>query len=407
MEINISGIREINCKEFANRVIDKTREMIDLLRTSAHFDYHSCVYSLRVPTLAIIHVETGDENTDAPTRSYLRNKLRCCERAGILCQVHRFVSQYKGRRFDPDLYNKIKDKIEVLNNDPSINGIILQLPCGNADNGLGREEGIDCEPLYEFIAPYKDVDCLNPQNVFNVCMGTSTAYDFRPCTPAGIVNLLMWSGNSEIERLENAAKRVAVIGRSNIVGKPLSLLMTGLDHTVTLCHSRTDPDELKRIINESDIVISATGYPGVVNADILTMYDKDGEKYPRKMLIDVGIHRNEDTGKLEGDVDMNSIFAHDLLHHDMDILYTPVPGGVGPLTTAMVVFNTYLAWCKMWKRHVCYRNLFWESLWCKTYITPNAIDHSKAPADMEDFEVQYDITHIYPDGAKITETRLY
>ena len=407
MEINISGIREINCKEFANRVIDKTREMIDLLRTSAHFDYHSCVYSLRVPTLAIIHIETGDENTDAPTRSYLRNKLRCCERAGILCQVHRFVSQYEGRRFDPDLYNKVKDKIEVLNNDPSINGIILQLPCGNADNGLGREEGIDCEPLYEFIAPYKDVDCLNPQNVFNVCMGTSTAYDFRPCTPAGIVNLLMWSGNSEIERLENAAKRVVIIGRSNIVGKPLSLLMTGLDHTVTICHSRTDPDELKRIINESDIVISATGYPGVVNADILTMYDKDGEKYPRKMLIDVGIHRNEDTGKLEGDVDMNSIFAHDLLHHDMDILYTPVPGGVGPLTTAMVVFNTYLAWCKMWKRHVCYRNLFWESLWRKTYITPNVIDHSKAPADMEDFEVQYDITHIYPDGAKITETRLY
>lgn len=407
MEINISGIREINCKEFANRVIDKTREMIDLLRTSAHFDYHSCVYSLRVPTLAIIHIETGDENTDAPTRSYLRNKLRCCERAGILCQVHRFVSQYEGRRFDPDLYNKVKDKIEVLNNDPSINGIILQLPCGNADNGLGREEGIDCEPLYEFIAPYKDVDCLNPQNVFNVCMGTSTAYDFRPCTPAGIVNLLMWSGNSEIERLENSAKRVAIIGRSNIVGKPLSLLMTGLDHTVTLCHSRTDPDELKRIINESDIVISATGYPGVVNADILTMYDKDGEKYPRKMLIDVGIHRNEDTGKLEGDVDMNSIFAHDLLHHDMDILYTPVPGGVGPLTTAMVVYNTYLAWCKMWKRHVCYRNLFWESLWCKTYITPIIIDHSKAPAGMEDFEVQYDITHIYPDGAKITETRLY
>ena len=407
MEINISGIREINCKEFANRVIDKTREMIDLLRTSAHFDYHSCVYSLRVPTLAIIHIETGDENTDAPTRSYLRNKLRCCERAGILCQVHRFVSQYEGRRFDPDLYNKVKDKIEVLNNDPSINGIILQLPCGNADNGLGREEGIDCEPLYEFIAPYKDVDCLNHQNVFNVCMGTSTAYDFRPCTPAGIVNLLMWSGNPEIERLENSAKRVAIIGRSNIVGKPLSLLMTGLDHTVTLCHSRTDPEEIKRIINESDIVISATGYPGVVNADILTMYDRDGEKYPRKMLIDVGIHRNEDTGKLEGDVDMNSIFAHDLLHHDMDILYTPVPGGVGPLTTAMVVFNTYLAWCKMWKRHVCYRNLFWESLWRKTYITPNVIDHSKAPADMEDFEVQYDITHIYPDGAKITETRLY
>lgn len=407
MEINISGIREINCKEFANRVIDKTREMIDLLRTSAHFDYHSCVYSLRVPTLAIIHIETGDENTDAPTRSYLRNKLRCCERSGILCQVHRFVSQYEGRRFDPDLYNKVKDKIEVLNNDPSINGIILQLPCGNADNGLGREEGIDCEPLYEFIAAYKDVDCLNPQNVFNVCMGTSTAYDFRPCTPAGIVNLLMWSGNPEIERLENGAKRVAIIGRSNIVGKPLSLLMTGLDHTVTLCHSRTDPEELKRIINESDIVISATGYPGVVNADILTMYDKDGEKYPRKMLIDVGIHRNEDTGKLEGDVDMNSIFARDLLRHDMDILYTPVPGGVGPLTTAMVVYNTYLAWCKMWKRHVCYRNLFWESLWCKTYITPNVIDHSKAPADVEDFEVQYDITHIYPDGAKITETRLY
>lgn len=240
-------------------------------------------------SLAVIQV--GD---DPASSVYVRNKKRACEYIGIgsvSCELSADITE-----------KELLDKIGELNADPKINGILVQLPV---------PEHINEEKILLAIDPKKDVDGFHPQNVGNLCIGRE---GFVSCTPAGIIQLLKRS-DVEIE-----GKHCVVIGRSNIVGKPMSLLMLRENATVTIAHSRTK--DLKKICKEADILIVAIGRPKFIDAS----YVKEGA-----VVIDVGIHRNEEN-KLCGDVDFASV-------EPVASAITPVPGGVGPMTIAMLMNN--------------------------------------------------------------------
>ena len=197
---------------------------------------------------------------------------------------------------------ELLDIIDKLNKDPKVNGILCQLPLPSHINE---------DHVIHAISPEKDVDGFHPRNVGALVIGEK---GFVSCTPAGIIQLLKRSN------IEIAGKHCVVIGRSNIVGKPMALLMLRENATVTICHSRTQ--NLKEICKEADILIVAIGKPKFINAD----YVKEGA-----VVIDVGIHRNEDN-KLCGDVDFDSV-------EPKASYITPVPGGVGPMTIAMLMNN--------------------------------------------------------------------
>ena len=192
--------------------------------------------------------------------------------------------------------------IDELNNRQDVNGILVQLPLPGH---------IDEEKVLDRISPLKDVDGFHPQNVGALCIGKP---GFVSCTPAGIIQLLKRSG------IEIAGKECVVIGRSNIVGKPMALLLLRENGTVTIAHSRTK--DLKEITRRADILVAAVGKPKMITAD----YVKEGA-----VVIDVGIHRNENN-KLCGDVDYDSVAPK-------CSAITPVPGGVGPMTIAMLMHN--------------------------------------------------------------------
>jgi methylenetetrahydrofolate dehydrogenase (NADP+)/methenyltetrahydrofolate cyclohydrolase len=192
--------------------------------------------------------------------------------------------------------------VRKLNNDDKVNGILVQLP-------LPKQ--IDENKVIQTIAPEKDVDGFNEKNVGALVVGSK---GFVSCTPYGIIQLLKRSG------VEIEGKHCVVIGRSNIVGKPMSLLLLRENGTVTICHSRTR--NLKEIAKQADILIVAIGKPKFVDAS----YVKEGA-----VVIDVGIHRNENN-KLCGDVDYDDVAPH-------TSAITPVPGGVGPMTIAMLMYN--------------------------------------------------------------------
>ena len=197
---------------------------------------------------------------------------------------------------------ELLDLIEKLNADSKVNGILVQLPL---------PKHIDEEKVIQAIAPEKDVDGFNEKNVGALCVGSK---GYVSCTPLGIIQLLKRSG------IEIAGKHCVVIGRSNIVGKPMSLLLLRENGTVTVCHSRTK--DIREITKQADILVVAIGKPEFVDES----YVKDGA-----VVIDVGIHRDENN-KLCGDVDFEKVAPH-------TSAITPVPGGVGPMTIAMLMYN--------------------------------------------------------------------
>ena len=241
------------------------------------------------PCLAVIQV-----GNDPASSVYVNNKKKACAYIGIESlsyQLEETVSQ--------DALLKL---ISELNNNEKVNGILVQLP-------LPRH--IDENAVIEAITPSKDVDGFHPETVGNMCIGTR---GFLPCTPAGVIQLLKRS-NIEIE-----GKECVIIGRSNIVGKPMAMLLLRENGTVTITHSRTK--DLKEVTKRADILVVAIGKPKFVTKDFV----KEGA-----VVIDVGIHRNEDN-KLCGDVDFDDIV-------EKVSAITPVPGGVGPMTIAMLMNN--------------------------------------------------------------------
>ena len=242
-----------------------------------------------VPCLAVVQV-----GNDPASSVYVNNKKKACAYIGIeslAYELEENISQ-----------EELLTIIDELNHNDMVNGILVQLPL---------PKHIDEEAVIKAIAPEKDVDGFHPETVGNMCIGSK---GFLPCTPAGVIQLLKRS-NIEIE-----GKECVVIGRSNIVGKPMALLLLRENGTVTITHSRTK--DLKEITKRADILVAAIGKPKFVTAD----YVKEGA-----VVIDVGIHRNADN-KLCGDVDFDDVL-------DKVSAITPVPGGVGPMTIAMLMNN--------------------------------------------------------------------
>lgn len=245
------------------------------------------------PGLAVILV--GD---NPASRVYVRNKHKACEEAGFKSiQIELPESTTE---------NDLLLKIEELNSDPDVHGILVQLP-------LPKQ--INEDKVINAISPEKDVDAFHPVNVGKIMTGR---YDFLPCTPAGIISLLEYY-NITIE-----GKSCVVVGRSNIVGKPMSLLLLERNGTVTVTHSRTK--DLASVTGRADILVVAIGKPNFITADMV----KEGA-----VVIDVGINRL-DNGKLCGDVEFDTV-------KDKASYITPVPGGVGPMTITTLLRNTLKA----------------------------------------------------------------
>ncbi len=242
-------------------------------------------------TCALAVIQVGN---DPASSVYVGNKKKACAYIGIESIAYELPEETSEQ--------ELLDIIDKLNKDPKVNGILCQLPLPSHINE---------DHVIHAISPEKDVDGFHPRNVGALVIGEK---GFVSCTPAGIIQLLKRSN------IEIAGKHCVVIGRSNIVGKPMALLMLRENATVTICHSRTQ--NLKEICKEADILIVAIGKPKFINAD----YVKEGA-----VVIDVGIHRNEDN-KLCGDVDFDSV-------EPKASYITPVPGGVGPMTIAMLMNN--------------------------------------------------------------------
>lgn len=243
--------------------------------------------------LAVVLV--GD---DSASKVYVRNKEKACEEVGIYSEVHRLSENTS----EEELLKLINE----LNENDKIDGILVQLPL---------PKHLDDKVIIDNIKPEKDVDAFHPSNVGKIMIGD---YDFLPCTPAGIMELIHESG------VEVDGKTCVVIGRSNIVGKPMSMLLLHENGTVTTCHSHTK--NLAEVTKSADILVAAVGIPKFVKADMVK---------PGAVVIDVGMDRDEN-GKLCGDVDFNEV-------ETVAGAITPVPGGVGPMTIAMLMRNTVTA----------------------------------------------------------------
>jgi methylenetetrahydrofolate dehydrogenase (NADP+)/methenyltetrahydrofolate cyclohydrolase len=245
------------------------------------------------PGLAAIVV-----GNDAASRVYVRNKIRACEETGVRSESHELPAQASEEA--------ILERVAALNADARVHGILVQLP-------LPR--GVNAERVLAAVSPAKDVDGFHADNLGLLLRGTPR---FVPCTPAGVMRLLEHAG------VPLAGRRAVVIGRSSIVGKPLALLLLQKDATVTICHSKTV--RLAALAREADVLVAAAGVPCLVGAEMVQ---------PGACVVDVGIHRGED-GKLVGDVDAAAVAP-------IAGWLTPVPGGVGPMTVAMLVANTVRA----------------------------------------------------------------
>ena len=245
------------------------------------------------PGLAVIIV--GD---NPASKVYVRNKKRACEEVGI--------NSYEISLPETVTEDELLGRIELLNQDSSVHGILVQLPLPSH---------ISEDRVINAISPKKDVDAFHPVNVGKIMTGK---YQFLPCTPAGIISLL------DYYNVDLCGKKCVVVGRSNIVGKPMAHLLMEKNATVTVCHSRTR--DIKAEMLNADVLVVAIGKPAFVKGDSV----KDGA-----VVIDVGINRT-DSGKLVGDVDFASVSAK-------ASLITPVPGGVGPMTITTLLRNTLKA----------------------------------------------------------------
>ncbi len=245
------------------------------------------------PCLAVILV-----GNDPASKVYVGNKKKACEFCGIRSLEYVLP--------EDTTQDELITLIEKLNADKSVNGILCQLPL---------PKHLDEKAVLNLIKPEKDVDAFHPENVGHIMIGD---FNFLPCTPAGIMEMLRY------ENISLDGKNCVVIGRSNIVGKPMAMLMLKENATVTICHSRTK--NLKEVVAGADVIVAAVGRANFVTADMV----KDGA-----VIIDVGINRMAD-GKLCGDVDFEAC-------KEKASYITPVPGGVGPMTIATLMQNTITA----------------------------------------------------------------
>ena len=272
----------INGKELSKKIKKELKEKVKELKEKGIN-----------PKLAVIMV--GD---DAGSQVYVRNKSKACEKVGI---------EFEEYLFDDKLQEKeLLQLIEKLNLDDSVHGILLQSPV---------PKHIDINKAFRTISPDKDVDGFNPINVGNLSIGEDA---FISCTPYGIVKML------EEYNIETVGKKAVILGRSNIVGKPLTQCCLNKNATITVGHSKTQ--NTKKLTKEADIVISAIGKPKFITEDMI----KEGA-----IVIDVGINRDEN-GKIVGDVDFENV-------KQKASYITPVPGGVGPMTVAMLINNVIKA----------------------------------------------------------------
>lgn len=246
-----------------------------------------------LPGLAVVIV--GD---DPASHVYVRNKARACDEVGFYSETHELPKE--------TTQEELEALIDRLNADEKIHGILVQLPL---------PKHLDEEKILLKISPTKDVDAFHPYNVGKIMIGN---YSFLPCTPAGIMVLLERSG------IAIEGKKCVVVGRSNIVGKPMAMLLLHANGTVTVCHSRTK--DLAAVCREADILVAAIGKAEFFGADMV----KEGA-----VVIDVGMNRNAE-GKLVGDVDFAAV-------EPIASYITPVPGGVGPMTITMLMKNTLTA----------------------------------------------------------------
>ena len=235
---------------------------------------------------------------DPASQVYVRNKEKACEAVGF--------NSYKYALPEETTEQELLALVDKLNNDDKVDGILVQLPL---------PKHLDDKMIINNIRPDKDVDAFHPVNVGKIMIGD---YSFLPCTPAGVMELIKSTG-TQID-----GKECVVIGRSNIVGKPQAMLLLHQSGTVTICHSKTK--DLKAVASRADILVAAVGRAKMITAD----YVKQGT-----VVIDVGMNRDEN-GKLCGDVDFESV-------KDKAGYITPVPGGVGPMTIAMLMKNTLTA----------------------------------------------------------------
>lgn len=242
------------------------------------------------PSLAVIIV-----GSDPASRIYVNNKKAACERTGIISIEHALPEETTTA--------ELLELIDSLNADPAVSGILCQLPV---------PKHIDVNAVLERISPAKDVDCFHPENAGRLSIGSGRLV---PCTPMGMVTML------EHEGVDIAGKHCVIIGRSNIVGKPMAMLMLARNATVTVCHSQTR--DLPSLTRQGDILVAAVGKAKFVTADMV----KEGA-----VVLDVGMNR-DGNGKLCGDVDFEAV-------KEKASLITPVPGGVGPMTIAMLMRNT-------------------------------------------------------------------
>lgn len=245
------------------------------------------------PGLAVILV-----GEDPASQIYVNSKERACTQVGFYSEKHTLPAD--------TTMEELLSLVDKLNNDPKIDGILCQLPL---------PKHLDETAVIHAISPKKDVDAFHPANVGKIMIGD---FDFLPCTPAGIMEMLAY------ENIEIEGKHCVVVGRSNIVGKPMAMLMLHKNATVTICHSRTK--NLAEYCRSADILIAAVGKANFITADMV----KEGA-----VVIDVGMNRPEG-GKLCGDVDFENV-------KEKASYITPVPGGVGPMTIATLMQNTLTA----------------------------------------------------------------
>lgn len=269
-------------KAVSAAVKDEVKKEVEELKTKG-----------KVPSLAVVLV-----GNDPASKVYVGNKKKACEYCGIKSLEYLLEESTSEQ--------ELLGLIDVLNKEPTVNGILVQLPLPSHINE---------QHIINAINPHKDVDAFHPVNVGKIMTGNP---DFLPCTPAGVMEIF------KKYNIETAGKDCVIIGRSNIVGKPMSMLMLAADSTVTVCHSKTK--DLKQKCKNADIIIAAVGRANFVTADMV----KEGA-----VVIDVGINRTE-SGKLCGDVDFAEVSKK-------ASYITPVPGGVGPMTIATLMKNTLSA----------------------------------------------------------------
>ena len=282
----------------AYKILDG-KDLATRMKKDMFLEVDKLIKSGIVPGLAVIIV-----GNDPASRIYVNSKKRDCEEVGI-------------KSFEYSLPEETGEEellglIDALNQDSAVDGILVQLPL---------PKHLDEAKVIRRINSEKDVDAFHPFNVGELMIGRPV---FAPCTPAGVMELIKDAG------LDVAGKNCAVVGRSNIVGKPMAMLMLHDNATVTICHSKTK--DLKAVCKEADILIAAIGRANFITDD----YVKEGA-----IVIDVGMNRNAE-GKVTGDVDFPSI-------NKKASAITPVPGGVGPMTRAMLLKNTIRA-CNMHKK---------------------------------------------------------